>query len=259
MIKIQKCKLAVAILLMAWFSQNVQADEKILIAAASDLNPAMNEIGSVFEKANPTVKIEISYGSSGNFFAQIKQGAPYDIFFSADSSYPARLEEEGLAVRGKRHPYAVGRIVLWMPKKSVVNPREGLKVVLKPEIKKLAIANPTHAPYGRAAAEALRHYGFFDKVQNKLVFGENISQTAQFVQTGAADAGIIAMSLAISPGMAREGNYWIIPTESYGKLEQVYVVLKAGMNKSSVKDFLEFVQGNSGKKILSRYGFLLPE
>jgi len=248
----------VVMFLMICFSNKVRADEKILIAAASDLNFAMNEICHAFEKTHPGVKVEVSYGSSGNFYAQIKQGAPYDIFFSADASYPSRLEEEGFAVKGQRQLYAIGKIVLWIPKKSAFDSQKGLNVVLSPELKKLAIANPKHAPYGRAAEESLRYYGLLDKIQGKLVFGENISQTAQFVLTGAADAAIIALSLAISPGMANSGSYWIISTESYGRLEQVYTVLQRGKGKPSVKTFLEFVQGKKGKKTLSDFGFILP-
>lgn len=240
------------------FHHTVRADEKILIAAASDLKFAMDEICHVFEQINPDIQVNVSYGSSGNFFAQIKQGAPFDIFFSADASYPALLEEEGFCAKGQRHLYAIGKIVLWIPKKSAVNPQKGLSIVLESEIKKLAIANPKHAPYGRAAEEALRYYQVWDKVQGKLAFGENISQTAQFVQTGAADAGIIALSLAISPKMADDGNHWIIPDESYSKLEQVYTVLQRGKDKSGVKIFLKFVQGEKGRKILSAYGFILP-
>src|SRR3972149_3801137 len=251
-------RLFLTIFLILCFSANVLADEKILIAAASDLNSAMNAICHAFEKSNPEIKTEVSYGSSGNFFAQIKQGAPYDIFFSADSSYPMRLEEEGLAVKERKRFYAVGRIVLWIPKTSTLDITKGLKIVLQQEFKKLAIANPRHAPYGRAAEETLRYYGLWDKVQGKLVFGENVSQTAQFVQTGAADAGIIALSLAISPSMIDSGRYWTIPTESYGRLEQVYTVLQRGKGKSSVKTFLEFIQGKKGEKTLSGFGFILP-
>ncbi|HHT9159822.1 MAG: molybdate ABC transporter substrate-binding protein [Planctomycetes bacterium GWF2_39_10] len=251
-------RLFLTIFLILCFSANVLADEKILIAAASDLNSAMNAICHAFEKSNPDIKTEVSYGSSGNFFAQIKQGAPYDIFFSADSSYPMRLEEEGLAVKELKRFYAVGRIVLWIPKTSTLDITKGLKIVLQQEFKKLAIANPRHAPYGRAAEETLRYYGLWDKVQGKLVFGENVSQTAQFVQTGAADAGIIALSTASSLKMANDGNYWIIPTETYSKLEQVYTVLQRGKDKSSVKAFLEYIQGEKGKKILFNYGFIVP-
>ncbi len=245
-------------LLMICFSHKVRADEKIRVAAAADLNFAMNEICRAFEKAHPGIKVEVSYGSSGNFFAQIKQGAPYDIFFSADASYPALLEHEGFAVKSQRQLYAIGKIVLWIPKKSALNLRNGLNLVLEPGLKKLAIANPKHAPYGQAAEESLRYYRLLDKVQDKLVFGENISQTAQFVQTGAADAGIIALSLAISPRMSESGSYWVIPAESYSRLEQVYTVLQRGKGKPGVKTFSEFVQGKKGKKILSDFGFILP-
>lgn len=246
------------IFLLICFPDNVRANEKILIAAASDLNFAMNDMCRAFEKAYPDIKAEVSYGSSGNFYAQIKQGAPYDIFFSADASYPAVLEDEGFSVKGKQQLYAIGKIALWIPKQSALNPAKGLTIVLDPALKKLAIANPKHAPYGRGAEEALRYYGLWDKVQDKLVFGENISQTAQFAQTGAADAGIIAMSLAVSPGMAAGGNHWMIPDEAHHKLEQVYTVLQRGRDKSAVKIFLEFFQGTQGKKILSDYGFILP-
>ncbi|TVM03189.1 MAG: molybdate ABC transporter substrate-binding protein [Candidatus Brocadia sp. WS118] len=240
------------------FHHEVYADEKILIAAAANLNPAMNDICKGFEKRYPTIDAEVSYGSSGNFFAQIKQGAPFDIFFSADTTYPARLEEEGLAVKGGSTTYAFGSIVLWIPKKSAFNPRKGLHLVLDPKVKKLAIANQRLAPYGMAAEEALRHYGLWDKVQDKLVFGENISQTAQFVQSGAADVGIIALSQAISPKMENDGDYWVIPAEAYNKLGQAYVVLQRGKDNPGVKKFLEYVHGRKGEKVFSKYGYLLP-
>lgn len=246
-------------ILFACLPYNARGGEKILIAAASDLKFAMDEILSAFEKTNPAIDVEVSYGSSGNFYAQIKQGAPYDVFFSADASYPARLEAEDLCVKGQRRLYAIGQIALWIPGKSSLDVRKGLDAILDPAVKKLAIANPRHAPYGRAAEESLRYYGLWDKVRNKLVFGENISQTAQFAQTGAADAGIIALSLAISPKMTNDGTYWIIPEVSHSKLEQCYTVLQRGKDKSAVKTFLEFVQGDEGKKTLSAYGFVLPE
>ncbi|MFO0792765.1 MAG: molybdate ABC transporter substrate-binding protein [Candidatus Brocadiaceae bacterium] len=245
--------------LTACFFNNIYANEKILIASASDLKFAMDEICSAFKKANPAIDTSVSYGSSGNFYAQIKQGAPFDVFFSANASYPELLDEEGFAVKGQRHEYAGGRLVLWVSKNSPLNPKKGLIIVLNPKIKKLAIANPQHAPYGRAAEEALRYYELWDKIQNKLVFGENVSQTAQFVQTGNADAGIIALSLAISPQMANEGKYWILPDESFNKLEQVYTILQRGKDKPGVKAFLDFVRGKQGRKILSRYGFILPK
>jgi molybdate transport system substrate-binding protein len=256
--KTSVCLFFAAILFILSFPFHVEAKEKILIAAASDLNPALSDICRVFEKENPNTKIDISYGSSGNFFAQIKHGAPYDIFFSADSFYPERLEEEGYAIKGKRQLYGVGRIVLWIPKKSILNVQEGLSIILDPEVKKLAIANPKHAPYGRAAEEALRYYNLWDKVQGKLIFGENVSQAAQFIQTGNADAGIIALSLALSRNMIHTGDYWIVPDKSHNELAQTNIVLQRGKNRPVVKTFLEFVQGEKGRKILSDYGFILP-
>lgn len=245
--------------LLITFHNTVRADEKILIAAAANLNPAMNDICKEFEKAYSTIDVEISYGSSGNFFAQIKHGAPFDIFFSADTTYPTRLEEEGLAVKGESKIYAYGSIVLWIPRNSSLNPRKGLNIVGEPKVKKVAIANQKLAPYGMAAEESLRYYGLWDKVQDKLVFGENISQTAQFVQSGAADVGIIALSQAISPKMENDGDYWIIPAESYNKLGQAYAILQRGNDKPGVRKFLEFVQGKKGEKVFSKYGYTFPK
>ena len=193
------------------FFSTRSSERKIIIAAAANLTHAMDEICKDFEKENPTIDVAISYGSSGNFFAQIKQGAPFDILFSADTTYPARLEEEGLTVKGERKIYAMGSIVLWIPKNSSLNPRKGLHLVLDPKVKKLAIANQRLAPYGMAAEESLRYYGLWDKVQDKLVFGENISQTAQFVQAGAADVGIIAYLRPFLQKWKEMEDYWIIP------------------------------------------------
>ncbi len=241
------------------FHNTARADEKILIAASANLNPAMNDIIKEFKKENSSIDMDVSYGSSGNFFAQIKQGAPFDIFFSADTTYPARLEEEGLALKGESKIYAFGSIVLWIPKTSSLNPRKGLHLVLDSKVKKLAIANQKLAPYGMAAEEALRYYGLWDKVQDKLVFGENISQTAQFVQSGAADVGIIALSQAISPKLENDGDYWVIPAETYNKLGHAYAVLQKGKDKPGVRKFLEFVQGKKGRKVFSHYGYSLPK
>lgn len=249
----------VIILLFMCINYTALAGEKILIAAASDLSFAMNEICAAFERENPYVDVEVAYGSSGNFFMQIKQGAPYDLFFSADGYYPALLEKEGFAVKNSSQKYAIGMIVLWMPKKLSLDSNRGLDIVLDSRIKKLAIANPRHAPYGCAAEESLRYYGLWDKVHGKLVFGENVSQTAQFAQAGAANAAIIALSIALSPDLKKMGNYWIIPTESYKKLDQVYTVLHRGEHKSGVKTFLRFLDGEKSKRIFSNYGFILPQ
>lgn len=251
-------RLLTVFILIFGFALPVQAGDNILIAAASNLRFAMHEICHEFQEENSYIQTKVSYGSSGNFFAQINQGAPFDIFFSADATYPELLEKEGLTAKETQKVYAVGKIVLWFPKESKVDLDKGLQAVTFPEVKKIAIANPRHAPYGRAAEESLRYYGLWDKVEGKLIYGENISQTAQFVHTGAADAGIVALSLAISPKMLDEGRYWVIPDESHGDIEQIYVVLKKGEGKKSIRKFLDYIQGEKGGNILSRYGFVIP-
>ena len=249
--------LLIVFVLIFGFSLPVQAGGNILIAAASNLRFAMHEICRDFQEANSSIQTKVSYGSSGNFFAQIKQGAPFDIFFSADETYPELLEKDGLTAKGTQKVYAVGKIVLWVSNESKVDFDKGMQAVTFPAVKKLAIANPRHAPYGRAAEESLRYYGLWERVKGKLIYGENISQTAQFVHTGAADAGIIALSLAISPKMLHEGRYWIIPDESHSDIEQIYVVLKKGKGKKNIRKFLDFIHGEKGGKILSRYGFVI--
>ena len=256
--KITGYGLLIVFVLIFGFSLPVQAGDNILIAAASNLRFAMHEICRDFQEENSSVQAKVSYGSSGNFFAQISQGAPFDIFFSADATYPELLEKKGLTAKETQKVYAVGKIVLWVPKVSKVDPDKGLQAVTFSAIKKLAIANPRHAPYGRAAEESLRYYGLWEKVKGKLIYGENISQTAQFIHTGAADAGIVALSLAISPKMLDEGRYWVIPDESHSDIEQIYVVLKKGKGKKCIQEFLDFIHGEGGGNILSRYGFVIP-
>ena len=256
--KIKGYGLLIVFILIFGFPLPVQAGESILIAAASNLRFAMGDICHTFQEENPSVQTKVSYGSSGNFFAQISQGAPFDIFFSADATYPELLEKEGLTAKGTQKVYAVGEIVLWVSNESKVDFDKGMQVVTSSEVKKLAIANPRHAPYGRAAEESLSYYGLWERVKWKLIYGENISQTAQFIHTGAADAGIIALSLAISPKMLHEGRYWVIPDESHSDIEQIYVVLKKGKGSKSVRNFLDFIRGEKGGNILSRYGFIIP-
>ncbi len=235
-----------------------QAGE-ITIAAASDLNFAFKEIVADFEKkTGHTVKL--SLGSSGNFYAQLSNGAPFDVFFSADIGYPKKLEEAGLAEPGSLYMYAIGRIVVWVPKGSPIDVASlGMKSLQHPSVKKIAIANPKHAPYGRAAVAAMEHYKVYDAVKDKLVLGENISQTAQFVQTGAAGIGIIALSLAMGPTMRESGAFWEIPPDTYPRLEQGAVVLKGTPNAKTGRAFMEYVKAPEGARVFKRYGFVLPE
>src|SRR2546427_3617266 len=236
----------------------VQAGE-ISVAAAADLNFAFKEIVAYFQKKTGNV-VKLSLGSSGNFFAQISNGAPFDLYFSADIAYPKKLEEAGLAEPGTLYMYAVGRIVVWVPKGSPIDVASfGIKALQHPSIKRIAIANPKHAPYGRAAVAAMEHFKVHDAVKDKLVLGENISQTAQFVQTGGADIGIIALSLAVAPAMKGSGMCWGGPVEAYPGLGQGAVVLKAAKDVKTAHAFLDFIKGSAGAAVFKRYGFFLPE
>jgi molybdate transport system substrate-binding protein len=245
--------IALCMLLITGVNRSVA--EEITIAAASDLNFAFKEIVAGFEKATGN-RVKLTLGSSGNFFAQIQNGAPFDLYFSADIAYPRKLEEAGLTVPGSLYQYAVGQIVLWAGNGSHLDFSKGLETLREPTIKKIAIANPKHAPYGRAAVAAMEHAQVYDRVKDKLVLGENISQAAQFVESGAADVGIIALSLALAPPMQAAGHYWEIPADAYPPIEQGAVVLMAGKSQESAKAFLSFVQDAEGQTIMKRYGFV---
>jgi molybdate transport system substrate-binding protein len=231
------------------------AAEKITIAAAADLKFAMDEIAESFRKAHPGDEVDLIYGSSGKFHTQIQQGAPFDVFFSADKGFAEELKKEGLAVTEPKL-YAIGRIVLWSPT------RDASKMTLKdlddPKLNKIAVANPAHAPYGKRAEEALRAVGLWDKLKDKIVFGENIAQTAQFVQAGAADIGVIALSLAKSPELASKGGYALIPEKLHAPLEQAFVITKQGGENALAKAFANFMSTKEARQIMIRYGFVLP-
>jgi molybdate transport system substrate-binding protein len=235
---------------------SAQAQE-IRIAAAADLKFAMGELSETFEKQTRT-KVNVTYGSSGSFFSQMQNGAPFDLFFSADIEYPKKLEAAGLAESGSLYAYAVGRIVIWTSADAGVDvANQGWKTLLHSSVEKIAIADPEHAPYGRAAVAALQKAGIYEQVRAKLVYGENISQAAQFVQSGNAQAGIVAMSLADSPAM-RGGKRWEIPPSMYPPLEQGAIVLKDARKKDLARAFLTFVKSPAGRAILANYGFEPP-
>lgn len=232
---------------------------RLSVAAAADLRFALDEVVAVYRQVRPGVEVNAVYGSSGRFYAQLVSGAPFDLFLSADAAYPRRLVEEGIALPGSEFPYAVGRIVLWVPKESPLPvEKDGLEALASDSVRLLAIANPEHAPYGRAAEAALRKYGLYDRLKDKLVLGENASQTAQFVQTRNADAGIIPLSLAIAPVLAKDGRYGLIPADAHPKLEQAGVRIKSSRNPEEARRFAEFLTDPRGRAILKRYGFLLP-
>ncbi|NOS80679.1 MAG: molybdate ABC transporter substrate-binding protein [Nitrospira sp.] len=236
---------------------NVAIAEVITIAAASDLNFVFRELVAEYEQLTGD-RVRLSLGSSGNFYAQIQNGAPFDLYFSADIAYPRKLEEAGLTVPGSLYSYAIGRIVLWAGKDSRFDLSKGLEILRESTVKKIAIANPKHAPYGRAAVGAMEQAQVYDRVKDKLVFGENISQAAQFVESGAADIGIIAMSLALAPPMQAAGRYWEIPADVHPPIEQGAVIIKGAKNQERAKAFLSFVQSAEGQAMMKRYGFIVP-
>ena len=235
----------------------VRAADVVMVAAAADLTFAFQAVAAKFQQQTNTT-MRISYGSSGNFFSQIKNGAPYDIFFSADVNYPKKLEAEGLVEPGSLYEYAAGKLVIWVPAASKLAIARGVSVLLNPSIHKIAIANPQHAPYGRAAMAAMRQAGIYDQIKNKIVLGENISQTAQFVESGNADVGIIALSLAMAPAMKSRGRYFEIPSNDYPLIIQGAVILKAGHHKGEALRLLRFLKQPAGVALMEGYGFALP-
>src|ERR1700681_3467072 len=247
----------IALLLVVLLTGSYARAKAVKVAAAADLKFAMAELAAQFEKQSGT-KLDVTYGSSGNFLTQIQNGAPFDLFFSADSEYPKKLEAAGLAEPGTLREYAVGHMVIWTPGDNGINAaKDGWKCLLDQRVKKIAIANPEHAPYGRAAFTAMKKAGIYEQVKDKLVYGENISQAAEFVQSGNAQVGIVALSLAISPAM-KNGNRWEIFADSYPAIKQAAVMLKASKNKDAARRFLEFVSGPQGREILQRFGFTAP-
>lgn len=231
---------------------------EVRIAAAADLKFALDAVFSATAASTGGIRPAVTYGSSGSFFAQIENGAPFDLFLSADADYPKRLAEKGLA-DGEPFLYAVGRIALWVPSSSTLDLGAlGLRALLDPSIRKVAIANPRHAPYGRAAEAAMRSLGVLDAVQGKLVLGENVAQAAQFVQSGAADAGVIALSLALAPPMSSAGRFIEVPPGSYPRMEQGGLVLKGAREPAAARALRDALLGPSGRQALKEHGFSLP-
>jgi molybdate transport system substrate-binding protein len=230
----------------------------VTVAAAADLRFAIEDIVREFAEVRSDVSVKMTYGSSGNFFSQLSNGAPFDMFFSADVDYTRKLQAEGLGLPDSEFVYAIGRIVPWAPRSSPIDVSRGLDVLRDPSVRRIAIANPRHAPYGRAAEAAMKSLKVYDEVQPKLVFGENVAQTAQFVQTGAADVGIIALSLAMAPTLASAGQFWEIPPETYPRMEQGGLIMKSAQDAGAARAFREFVLGARGRAVLKRYGFRFP-
>lgn len=251
---------AILFVLSLWPAALWAEPGEVLAAVASSMKFVFEKLAAEFQRDHPGIRVKFSFGSSGNFFGQIKHGAPYDLFFSADMDYPIRLAKEGQG-RGKNQvvPYAVGHIVLWIPRGTGLDvKRDRENILLNKKVLKVSIANPAHAPYGRAAVEWLTKAQIYSQVKPRLVYGENISQAAQFVHSRAAQAGILALSLALDPKMAAVGTFWKIPEEQYSPIEQGFLILKNAENPKAAESFADFVTGPVGSRILKKYGFTLP-
>lgn len=253
-------RLLLAALLIGWGigANAARAEDVPNVAAASDLQFALEEAAAAFRDETGR-EVKVAFGSSGNFFRQIRQGAPFQMFLSADETFVLDLAGEGLT-ESQGDLYAVGRIALVVPHGSPLKPDgtlQDLKAALADgRVQKFAIANPEHAPYGRRAEEALRHAGLWDQLQGRLVLGENVSQAAQFATSGDAEGGIIAYSLALSPKIAARAEYALIPDDWHEPLRQRMALLKGAGETARL--FYAFVASPPGRTILKRYGFVLP-
>src|SRR5579883_1351734 len=227
-----------------------QAAREVRVAAAADLKFAFEDVAAAFREKNPGVAVTPTYGSSGNFYAQLTYEAPFDLFLSADVEYPRRLVQQGRAAAGSEFVYAVGHLVVWVPDGSPLDPAKlGIRTVVAPAARKVAVANPKTAPYGRAAEAALKSLGVYDEVKDRLVFGDNIAQAAQFAESGAADVGVIAQSLALAPPMRGKGRYWPVPLDAHPRLDQGGGVLTGAADPAAAAALRDFLTGPDGRAI----------
>lgn len=232
----------------------------VRVAAAADLRFAMDEIVDAFRRERPAISVQVTYGSSGNFYAQLSNRAPFDIFFSADMDYPRRLVQQGAAIPDSEFSYGVGRLVVWVPRTSSLDIETlGMRALLSPSVRKIAIANPRHAPYGRAAEAAMKSFGIYDQVKDRLLLGDSVMQTAQFVESGGADVGIISHSLALAPRLRDQGRMWEVPIDAYPRREQGGVILSWAQDRAAAEALRDFVLGEAGKAILRQHGFRVQE
>lgn len=247
-------RLATWCALLLCFCFSTASAQDLHVAAAADLTAVLPAITQQFER-EANCKIVVSFGSSGNFYQQLQNGAPFDIFLSADLQYPQKLQEAGLTAPGTFRQYAAGKLVLWTSNNSHVDLSHGLKGLLNPAVKKVAMANPQHAPYGKAALAALKAGGIYDQISSKIVVGENVAQAALFAQSGNADVGLLPLSLALNPTMKSAGHYIDVPANEYPPIEQGAVVMKSSKNLQLATRFVQFLSSPSAQQILKQFGF----
>jgi molybdate transport system substrate-binding protein len=254
---------AAVIAVLLWYYrptvERVYKSTTVRVAAAADLRFALDEAVRRFESAHD-VEVRTSYGSSGTFYAQLLNQAPFDLFLSADVDYPRQLAARGLTLPDSEFTYAVGRLVVWTPATSSLDvAARGLAAAADPAVAHVAIANPEHAPYGRAAVAAMESAGVYNAVRPKLVYGENVQQALQFVQSGAADVGIVALSLALAPAIKPQGRYADVPLETYPRIVQGGVILRWAADAAAARSLRAFLMAAEGRAVLKQYGFFMPE
>lgn len=244
-------------LLLALAGPAAAGPRTLSVAAAASLRPAAEELGAAFEAGRPGVTVALTSGASGTFFAQLQGGAPFDLFLSADREYPQRLVAAGLARAADEQVYALGKLVLWLPPGSKLEPGRGLAALADPAVRRIAIANPAVAPFGRAAEAALRSAGVHEAVRQRLVLGTSVGQAAQLATTGAADAALLPLSLTRLPELA-SGRVVPVPEPLYPRIEQSGLVLAAAREPALARAFLAFLASEQGRAILTRHGFGIP-
>ncbi len=246
-----------AFLLMGLLTLPTSSLAQVTIAAAGDLQFVMADVAHRFE-VQTGQQIHVTYGSSGNFFQQLENGAPFDLFFSANLDYPKKLEQDGFAEPGSLYEYAQGKLVIWIPSSSPLDLHRGINMLLDPTVKKIAIANPRHAPYGQAAVAAMKNENIYAHVHGKLVLGENVSQALSFVASGSADAGLVALSLALSTNVRASGRFAEVAEAAYPPIRQGCVILKAAKNKEAARQFVAFIRTPEIAHLFREYGFGVP-
>jgi molybdate transport system substrate-binding protein len=227
--------------------------ESVLVAVAANFVPPFREIAIEFETATGH-NVQVATGSSGNFYSQIKNGAPFDVFLSADMERPKLLEDEGLGVKDSRFTYAIGRLVLWSPNADLVKGEETLR---SKTFKRLAIANPKTAPYGVAAMQAMQKLELWQNLQPQIVMGESLGQTMGFIESGNAQLGFVALSQVLDPKIKGQGSRWDIPSHLHEPIKQDGILLTKAKDNATAKALMEFIGGPQAKKIIERYGYEL--
>ncbi len=242
------------------FANTLENQTQVLrLAVASNLRFSMDEIATAFEKVS-RIRLEISYGASGNLLAQIIGGAPFDLFFSADEAMPKRLIKEDFGKKEHYFIYGTGRIVLWLPHHSSIDLETlGMDALFHHSINQIAIANPRHAPYGLAAIASLKHLRLFERLEKKLVRGENVSHAAMFVRRGGAEIGMLSYALALAKPLQKSGRYWLIPDTYHAPLHQAGLILARSQDQNKAKALIHFIRSGPGLQILKKYGFSTKE